>query len=295
MSTARISAATSSAAPSTTSTPSKAIPRAATSKPISKPICITMVSNLGAAGQSSIIFRMLYPNSVDIPTYETAGVQSHEVPDFIHYRNYRSPPSSTATRTVAASSTSYLSFLGNLLSPPFNGTSTFSPNNHPIKVPLIMNDVSGQDCYQFFTPVFARDSDGVVFVVNAACQDRDWNLRTKEVLHRLLYEENMENKHLLIFASKMDRMDTKTVSEVKDMLGLDEFEIKAQKSRNRKREDPNSCWDMYPHWTLIGCSAKTGEGIQEGMDWLVAHALERREQLGLKKPRHRFTLFSKLI
>ncbi|KAG0047026.1 hypothetical protein BGZ83_007839, partial [Gryganskiella cystojenkinii] len=262
MPTAGTSAATTSSALSATTVPSKATLQAATSKPIS----IAMVSNLGDAGQSSIIFRMLYPNLVVIPTYPTAGVHNHEIPNFIHHRNYhRSPPSSsataTATRTLAASSRSYLSFLGNIMSPLFNGT---SPDTHPIKVPLIMHDVSGQDGYQRAFPLFARDMDGIIFVVNAACQDRDWDRGTKELLHRrLLHDENMENKHLLIFASKMDRTDAKTVSEVKDMLGLDEFEKQAQKSRRRKREDPNSCWEMYPHWKLIGCSSVTGEGIQE--------------------------------
>jgi len=30
----------------------------------------------------------------------------------------------------------------------------------------------------------------------------------------------------------------------------------------------------------MGCSAKTGEGIQEGMEWIVGYALEKRARAG---------------
>ena len=132
--------------------------------------------------------------------------------------------------------------------------------------------------------MFAKSSDAMIFVVNAS-YDQSWSRGTREDLHVLLTEDGLIEKSILIFASMMDKKDAMTVSEVKEMLGLDEFERRVEENQTQLASGRDkSKRGGYPHWMLIGCSAETGEGIQEGMDWLVERALERRQRLEISTP-----------
>ena len=47
----------------------------------------------------------------------------------------------------------------------------------------------------------------------------------------MLIENGMIEKSILIFASMMDKKDSMTVAEEKEMLGLDEFERKVEENQ----------------------------------------------------------------
>lgn len=64
----------------------------------------------------------------------------------------------------------------------------------------------------------------------------------------MLDEEELKNASLLVFANKQDMEGSMSVTEVSEFMGL----------TNLKR-----------NWTIFKCSAKTGEGLTEGLDWLV--------------------------
>mmetsp|Transcript_37589 Transcript_37589/g.118642 ORF Transcript_37589/g.118642 Transcript_37589/m.118642 type:complete len:82 (+) Transcript_37589:714-959(+) len=68
-------------------------------------------------------------------------------------------------------------------------------------------------------------------------------------LNQLLDEEKLAGVPLLIFANKQDLMNAMGPDEVTEVLGLTNIRDRA--------------WHIQP------CSAKTGEGLQGGMEWLV--------------------------
>ena len=68
-------------------------------------------------------------------------------------------------------------------------------------------------------------------------------------LAQLLCEEKLEGVPLLIFANKQDLISALSAEEISE--GFDLTSI---------RDRP---WNIQP------CSAKTGDGLQEGMEWVV--------------------------
>lgn len=69
-------------------------------------------------------------------------------------------------------------------------------------------------------------------------------------LKQLLDEERLANVPLLIFANKQDLMNALQPNEISDELALNEI-------RDRV-------------WNILPCSAKSGEGLQDGMEWVVS-------------------------
>jgi len=70
-------------------------------------------------------------------------------------------------------------------------------------------------------------------------------------LNELLQEDKLANIPLLIFANKQDLLQALPANEIAEELSLHNI-------RDRT-------------WTIQACSAKAGEGLQEGMEWLVGH------------------------
>lgn len=58
---------------------------------------------------------------------------------------------------------------------------------------------------------------------------------------------------LLVLANKQDSRYAMTVADVKDMLGLEKL-------------------PQEQVWHIQGVSAKWGEGLKEGFDWLLEHS-----------------------
>jgi ADP-ribosylation factor-like protein 2 len=78
---------------------------------------------------------------------------------------------------------------------------------------------------------------------------------TRAELHALLKEEKLIGSTLLIFCNKQDIEGALSPDQIREFLGLEEI------SRR--------------HWGLIACSAKTGEGLLEGVDWMVRDVASR--------------------
>jgi ADP-ribosylation factor-like protein 3 len=68
-------------------------------------------------------------------------------------------------------------------------------------------------------------------------------------LQQLLDEERLSHVPLLVMANKQDLLSALSPGEITTELALNEL---------RERT-----------WTILPCSAKTGEGLQEAMEWLV--------------------------
>ena len=72
---------------------------------------------------------------------------------------------------------------------------------------------------------------------------------SKEELMAMLEEEELRDAALLVFANKQDLEGAMSVTEVSEFLGLTALKMRT--------------------WTIHKCSAKTGQGLTEGLDWLV--------------------------
>lgn len=70
-----------------------------------------------------------------------------------------------------------------------------------------------------------------------------------------LQEEKLSGVPLLVFANKQDLISAMSAAEISTALQLDNI---------RERT-----------WQIQACSAKTGEGLQAGMEWLVREANKR--------------------
>lgn len=68
-------------------------------------------------------------------------------------------------------------------------------------------------------------------------------------LAQMLQEEELKDATLLVFANKQDMEGALSAAEITERLDLTSL-------RDRQ-------------WTIFKCSAKTGDGLTEGLDWLV--------------------------
>jgi signal recognition particle receptor subunit beta len=70
----------------------------------------------------------------------------------------------------------------------------------------------------------------------------------KEELHKLLGEDELAGIPVLIFANKQDLANSLSLAQLTDQLDM-------HKHKSRK-------------WFVQGCSATSGTGVYEGLDWL---------------------------
>ena len=95
---------------------------------------------------------------------------------------------------------------------------------------------------------YYADTHGIIFMVDA--NDRENIEEAREALQQILAEEELKDTVLLIVSNKIDIPGAMTVPEVTDRLGLQSL-----KDRN---------------WHIQATSLINGEGVSEGLDWLVA-------------------------
>jgi len=78
---------------------------------------------------------------------------------------------------------------------------------------------------------------------------------TGDELNQLLNEEKLEGVPLLVFANKQDLLNALSADEIRD--GLDLKNISERK------------------WTIQSCSSKSGEGLEDGFQWVMANVRQR--------------------
>lgn len=110
-------------------------------------------------------------------------------------------------------------------------------------------DINGQEwCRKQIWPHWYAKNDGVIFVIDSA--DKDMIEYNAEILKDLLLEKELKNAPFLVMANKQDLNEAISVSEITKIIE------KITKSTGKQ-------------WHIQGTSAVTGEGIQEGFDWLA--------------------------
>eukprot|EP00826_Nyctotherus_ovalis_P042478 TRINITY_DN4373_c0_g3_i3.p2 TRINITY_DN4373_c0_g3~~TRINITY_DN4373_c0_g3_i3.p2 ORF type:complete len:129 (+),score=23.27 TRINITY_DN4373_c0_g3_i3:309-695(+) len=110
-----------------------------------------------------------------------------------------------------------------------------------------MWDVGGQKAIRAHWKSYYESNDGLVYVIDAA--DKPRLEESRDELASLLQEDTLAGVPLLIFANKQDLLHAISPEDIVTSMGLEEIK------------------DRY--WSIFACSAQTGEGLQDGVQWLI--------------------------
>lgn len=126
---------------------------------------------------------------------------------------------------------------------------------------LHMWDVGGQKSIRAYWRNYFEQTDGLIWVIDSADLYRLDVCRQE--LADLLSQERLAGASLLILANKQDIDGALTSLEIEQALEMDQSE----RFTNR-------------HWSIQSCSAVTGDGLKEGIDWMVKDIGDRIFMLG---------------
>ncbi|CCW59611.1 unnamed protein product [Phytomonas sp. EM1] len=112
---------------------------------------------------------------------------------------------------------------------------------------LNMWDIGGQKAIRAYWPNYFDEVDCLIYVVDAA--DKRRLDETAAELDTLLKEEKLREVPVLIFSNKCDLATASSPEHVSTVLNLHLL-------RDRT-------------WSIQKCSAKTGEGLHEGLKWAI--------------------------
>jgi len=109
-------------------------------------------------------------------------------------------------------------------------------------------DVGGQDKIRRLWRHYLAGTDALLWVVDSADEDRMELAR--EELHKMLEMDELRDAKLLVYANKQDLPHAATTAAVADKMALHSL---------RTRD-----------WFVQGATATRGDGLYEGLDWVVA-------------------------
>jgi len=115
-------------------------------------------------------------------------------------------------------------------------------------------DVGGQDKIRPLWRHYYQNTQVIIFVVDS--NDRERAEDAREELHRMLNEPELSDAVLLVFANKQDLPKAMKPADVAERLGLSALRTRV--------------------WHIQGCCATTGDGLYEGLDWLVETLAKRK-------------------
>ncbi|XP_051877808.1 ADP-ribosylation factor-like protein 6 isoform X1 [Pristis pectinata] len=119
-------------------------------------------------------------------------------------------------------------------------------------------DMSGQGRYRYLWEHYYKDAHAIIFVIDSA--DKLRIVVAKEELETLLIHPDIKHRQIpiLFFANKMDLKDVMSSGMLTQILRLYNIQTKP--------------------WFLCLCSALTGEGLLEGMEWLQDRIIEEMKR-----------------
>lgn len=115
-------------------------------------------------------------------------------------------------------------------------------------------DVGGQKSIRSYWRNYFESTDGLIWVVDSS--DKLRLELCRQELESLLQQERLAGASLLIFANKQDLDGALSKEDIYEVLELDKM------SQDR-------------HWSIMSCSAVTGNGLVEGIDWMVEDVAKR--------------------
>ena len=122
-------------------------------------------------------------------------------------------------------------------------------------------DIGGQKSIRPYWRNYYDQTDALVYVIDSA--DTRRLEETGVELQQLLDEEKLSSVPVLIMANKQDLLNAASAAEISTSLNLN-----AIRERN---------------WNILPCSAKTGEGLQDAMEWIVEQINSGKDKEGEEK------------
>jgi len=115
-------------------------------------------------------------------------------------------------------------------------------------------DASGRTRIRPIWRHYLATCDGIIFVVDSC--DRARLEEAKTELLKILQDDSYRASSFLIFANKQDGANPLPVNELVEVLGLRSIDPKI-------------------NWYIQACTAKNGEGITDGLDWVTDEIKKR--------------------
>ena len=114
-------------------------------------------------------------------------------------------------------------------------------------------DVGGQTTIRSYWRNYFEQTDGLIWVVDSGDKLRLESCRDE--LQKLLQQEKLAGATLMVFCNKQDVAGALSPKEIRDVLMLDKIEGR--------------------HWSIVPCSAVSGQGLLEGIDFIVSDIQQR--------------------
>jgi len=108
-------------------------------------------------------------------------------------------------------------------------------------------DIGGQKAIRPFWDEYMKDKQALIWVIDSA--DKRRMEETGMELNELMEKDQLAGIPLLVFANKQDLLNSAPADEIAVALNLHEIRDRA--------------------WQIQGCCAKTGEGLEDGMKWIL--------------------------
>lgn len=144
-------------------------------------------------------------------------------------------------------------------------TSTVGLNVAKLKVKgerLLIWDLGGTKSLRSIWDRYISEAEAIIWVIDTSDPTRFQD--SKECLHKVMSQSHLRHSPLLVFANKQDLENA--IDPVKISLALDLLS---------DAEERPQC--VQP------CSAKTGKGITEGIDWLIS-SLQGESKIEMRIP-----------
>ncbi|KAL9648752.1 hypothetical protein ABK040_003688 [Willaertia magna] len=113
-------------------------------------------------------------------------------------------------------------------------------------------DIGGQKAIRPYWPNYYKNADAIIYVIDSA--DRSRFEETGYELNQLLKDENLSGIPCLVLANKQD-----LITAAKDVEIANALNLHAVQGRP---------------WHIQACSAKRGDGLKDGMEWVVTKLSE---------------------
>ena len=115
-------------------------------------------------------------------------------------------------------------------------------------------DIGGQDLLRKLWRHYYENVDAVIYIVDS--NDRDRIEMAQKELQKVLDDDNLRHASVLVYGNKQDLPNSMDTSEMVERMGM----------RTMRGRD----------WHVQSCTATTGDGLWEGLDWLNDNLTKKR-------------------
>ncbi|CAM4586623.1 unnamed protein product [Lepidochelys olivacea] len=136
---------------------------------------------------------------------------------------------------------------------PTQGFNIKSVHSHGFR--LTVWDIGGQRAIRPYWKKYLGHTDILIYVIDSA--DKKRFEETGQELAELIEDESLMGVPLLVFANKQDLASAEPAAEIAEGLNLPTY-------RDRQ-------------WQIQACSALSGEGVQDGMNWICSQITSRKK------------------